>query len=85
MNIKSAQYPGATQLMIEEGNFHFTAGIRFCLSLMDKDNNVIIKRLLVVQGDDFKNVLEKTKGLSYLKAKIMSLMELIECPDIPLI
>jgi len=52
---------------------------------MDKDNNVIIKRLLVVQGDDFKNVLEKTKGLSYLKAKIMSLMELIECPDIPLI
>jgi len=85
INIKSNKYPDATKLMIEEGNFHFMAGIRCCLSLLDNDHNVLVKRLLVINGEDFKNILQKANSLAAFKVKIMNLMDLIECPDIPLI
>ena len=84
VNAKSEKYPDATRIMLEEGNFHFTAGLRMCISLLDSSNNVIVKRLLIINGEDFKKMLEKTRGMDLLKGKIMNLMDLTECGDIPL-
>jgi hypothetical protein len=48
--------PGVRWMIIEEGNINIETGIRFMYALLDEDENVLERKVFIINGDDFSNI-----------------------------
>lgn len=48
--------PGVRCLVIEEGNINIETGIRFIYALLDDEENVLEKKLFIINGTDFSDI-----------------------------
>lgn len=48
--------PGVRSLVIEEGNINIETGIRFIYALLDDEENVLEKKLFIINGTDFSDI-----------------------------
>ncbi len=48
--------PGVRWLIIEEGNINIETGIRFIYALLDEDENVLEKKVFIINGNDFSEI-----------------------------
>jgi len=55
--------PRIAYLGVEEGNINIESGIRFVVVFLDINKEIIDKRLLVINGDDFSQLGESGKDI----------------------
>lgn len=48
--------PNVRWLVIEEGNINIETGIRFLYSLLDDEENVLEKKVFIINGNDFSDI-----------------------------
>jgi hypothetical protein len=48
--------PSVRWMIIEEGNINIETGIRFIYALLDDEENVLERKLFIINGDDFSNI-----------------------------
>ena len=48
--------PGVRWMIIEEGNINIETGIRFMYALLDEEENVLERKVFIINGDDFSNI-----------------------------
>jgi hypothetical protein len=48
--------PGVRWMIIEEGNINIETGIRFIYALLDEEENVLERKVFIINGDDFSNI-----------------------------
>jgi hypothetical protein len=48
--------PGIRWIVIEEGNINIETGIRFIYALLDEEENVLERKVFIINGDDFSNI-----------------------------
>lgn len=48
--------PGVRWMVIEEGNINIETGIRFMYALLDEEENVLERKVFIINGDDFSNI-----------------------------
>jgi hypothetical protein len=48
--------PGVRWILIEEGNINIETGIRFMYALLDEEENVLERKVFIINGDDFSNI-----------------------------
>ena len=48
--------PNVKWLIIEEGNINIESGIRFMYALLDEEENVLEKKVFVINGTDFSDI-----------------------------
>jgi hypothetical protein len=48
--------PGVRWMLIEEGNINIETGIRFMYALLDEEENVLERKVFIINGDDFSNI-----------------------------
>jgi hypothetical protein len=68
--------PGVRWLIIEEGNINIETGIRFMYALLDDDENVLERKVFIINGDDFSNI-----GLSGKDTRIAIIELLLQTID----
>ena len=55
--------PRIAFLGVEEGNINIESGIRFVVAFLDINKEIIDKKLLVINGDDFSQLGESGKDI----------------------
>ena len=55
--------PRIAYLGVEEGNINIESGIRFVVAFLDINKEIIDKKLLVINGDDFSQLGESGKDI----------------------
>ena len=55
--------PRIAYLGVEEGNINIESGIRFVVVFLDINKEIIDKKLLVIDGDDFSQLGESGKDI----------------------
>lgn len=55
--------PRIAYLGVEEGNINIESGIRFVVVFLDINKEIIDKKLLVINGDDFSQLGESGKDI----------------------
>jgi hypothetical protein len=55
--------PRIAYLGVEEGNINIESGIRFVVAFLDINEEIIDKKLLVINGDDFSQLGESGKDI----------------------
>ena len=48
--------PGVRWMVIEEGNINIETGIRFMYALLDEDENVLERKVFIINGNDFSDI-----------------------------
>ena len=48
--------PGVRWMIIEEGNINIETGIRFMYALLDEDENVLERKVFIINGNDFSDI-----------------------------
>lgn len=55
--------PRIAYIGVEEGNINIESGIRFVVAFLDINKEIIDKKLLVINGDDFSQLGESGKDI----------------------
>jgi hypothetical protein len=55
-SIYKEKNPNLRWLIIEEGNINIETGIRFIYALLDDEENVLEKKVFIINGNDFSNI-----------------------------
>ena len=55
--------PRIAYLGVEEGNINIESGIRFVVAFLDINKEIIDKKLLVINGDDFSQLGESGRDI----------------------
>ena len=55
--------PRIAYIGVEEGNINIESGIRFVFAFLDINKEIIDKKLLVINGDDFSQLGESGKDI----------------------
>ena len=48
--------PGVRWMIIEEGNINIETGIRFMYALLDEEENVLERKVFIINGNDFSDI-----------------------------
>ncbi len=55
-SIYKEKNPNLRWLIVEEGNINIETGIRFIYALLDEDENVLEKKVFIINGNDFSEI-----------------------------
>lgn len=72
-SIYKEKNPNLRWLIVEEGNINIESGIRFIYALLDDEENVLEKKLFIINGSDFSDI-----GLSGKDTRIAIIELLLE-------
>jgi hypothetical protein len=75
-SIYKEKNPSLRWMIIEEGNINIETGIRFIYALLDDEENVLERKLFIINGDDFSNI-----GLSGKDTRIAIIELLLQTID----
>jgi hypothetical protein len=55
-SIYKEKNPNLRWLIVEEGNINIETGIRFIYALLDDEENVLEKKVFIINGNDFSDI-----------------------------